>query len=349
MTSAKVFIIGKETASCRPLKEGLDGYGIETVFLRKMQELRTTAHKQTADALVFLETLQAQEWMDLGHRFPPALLLPECFPPPLPFQNLAEANIGLMPRETDGPVLAKRLFLGIELHRFQKSIADLNAENQKALLSIFEEFRHTFSGVCLQIHGLMNKLEEYPPTLLELRAVVHRLAGSLGSYGFMALSHTAKAIESAIANKASLQIQTLTHNFLEMLSWLLPPPSPPCGVPPLVLIYNPGQQNLSQYLYALQNRGLHSVWGMDWVECWKWIQTYTFSEALFHMENLPLASWPPLFEALNSSAAFAALPKRLLKQNANEAEKACAALLHCLGPNPLPATAEAFAQMLQSP
>jgi len=344
--SAKVFIVGKENAFGVHLKKLLEAYAIEAVFVQKTQ----TA-VPPAEWVVFLESTQAEEWANLPLRLPPALLLPEVFPPPLPLQQLAKANMRLMPRETDGLVLATLLLLDMELHRFSKSIVELSEENQQAMLSIFEEFRHALGEAALQLHALLMQHAAKLPskeTLPEIRAVVHRLAGSAGSYGFMALSKAAKTLEEAIENDKLPEIQTLANEFLDMLSLLLPPMA---HVPPLsktLLIYNPGQAMRSQCTHGLRSLGINALWGMDWVECWKAAQTYPLSGAVLNMDNLPVASWPQLFEALGSAPAFAALPKHLLKQHANDEERACAARLNCLGPSKPPATFEELSERVQA-
>ncbi|MCL2177892.1 MAG: Hpt domain-containing protein [Proteobacteria bacterium] len=344
----KLLIIGEKTASCSLLEKLLGEYAIETFFVRKMQELPTTLLQQTPEALLFLETSQAQKWMDSDHPLTPALLLPEAFPPPIPFKKLAETNVRLLPRETDALAVAKQLFCDIELHRFQKSIADLNAENQQPLLTIFAEFRHTLYDVRLQLHALLSQLRECPHSkeiLSKLRVIIHRLAGSSGSYGFMALSKTAKTIEDAIDKQDFLQTQNLSHAFLEMLSCFLPPPLPHSS--PLWLIYDAGQQARNPYLHWLQTLGIHAVWAADWVECWKIIQNHPLSGALLNMDKLPVESWPPLWEILNNSTTFATLPTFLLQQNPNDAQRACATRLRCLGLRPPPSTLEEAIEIFQ--
>jgi len=337
---SKIFIADKETSFGRLFKKLLDTYAIETVCVQK-----------TADALVFLESTQAEEWIGTTHRFPPALLLPEPFPPPIPLKKLADAHMRLMPRETNLHVLAKLLLLDIELHGFAKSIADLSEENQQPMLAIFEEFRLSLHPVYLQIHKLLTKLSQAlcsKETLLELRVVVHRLAGSSGSYGFMALSKAAKTLELAIESQKQPHIQTLTNEFLEMLSVLLPPTPQAPPLSKTLLFCSPAQQTRNQHHPWFQNLSVNTLWAMDWVECWKMAQTYPPDAAILDMDKLPVESWPQLFEALHTSPALAALPKHLLKPHANDAERACAAHLNCLGPSSTPSTFEELKAMLQA-
>ncbi|MCL2011336.1 MAG: Hpt domain-containing protein [Cystobacterineae bacterium] len=345
--SVTLFIVGKETTPFTPLKELLNTYAIETVFVQKTQ---TIVNKQNAEGFVFLENTQAEEWISSSHPPLPSLLLPESFPPPIPFKKLAESGMRLMPRETDGHFLAKLLFLDMELHRFPKSIASLDHKTQQSMLSIFEEFRHTLGEVHLQLNTLMAQLYKHPnaeKTRLEFRAIVHRLAGSAGSYGFMALSKIARALEHAIDKQETSKIHNLSQEFLEMLSLLLPHKTHEPPLSKTFLIYAPNQQTRNQYLHGFQSLNFNTVWGMDWAECWKLAQSYALSGAILYMDNLPLSSWPPLFEALGSSPAFAALPKHLVKHHPNEAEKTCAAQLGCQGLGTPPATFEEMAQMLQ--
>jgi HPt (histidine-containing phosphotransfer) domain-containing protein len=344
---AKVSIVGKKTTFCAPLEKLLEKHSIETAFVQKTQELIL---RPTTEFLIFLESTQATEWAKPARRLLPSLLLPESFPPPIPLKQLADANMRLMPRETDSRLLVKLLLLDMELHRFSKSISNLPEEDQQPMLSIFEEFRHALGDAHLQIHELFMQLSEHPnskETLSALRAVAHRLAGSAGSYGFVALSKAAKTLELAIENQKQSDIGNLTNEFLEMLSLLLPPKAPAPTFSKTLLVYDPGQQTRSQYLHWFRSLSVNTVWGMDWVECWKMAQTYSLSGAILNMDKLPVASWPQLFEALNTSPAFASLPKHLVKKNANEPEKACAACLNCLGPSASPATFEALAEVVR--
>jgi len=343
--SVQVSIVGKEISFYTYFKKLLERHAIETVVAEKTHTL------SSSEFVVFLESAQAQKWAQRPLRLPPSLLLPEIFPPPIPLKKLADANIRLMPRETEGSLLVTLLLLDLELHRFPKSISDLSEESQQAMLSIFEEFRHALCDAALQLHGLLMQQTAHPNsknTLSEMRALVHRLAGSAGSYGFMALSNAAKTLEEAMKNQQQPEIENLSHEFLDMLSLLLPLAA---HAPPLLktlLVYNPGQKNRSQHAHGFRNLGIHTLWAMDWVECWKMAQTRPLGGAVLNMDKLPVESWPQLFEALSSSPAFAALPKHLVKQNASEAERACAARLHCLGPSAPPSSFEEFSKMVQA-
>jgi len=349
--SVKAFIVGKETAWGTLFKRLLNTYAIEAVFVEKTEALATAASRPPAALWVFLESTHAMEWMELPRRLPPSWLLPECFPPPIPFEKLAKAPMRLMPRQTDFHLLAKWLLLDVELRRFPQSIVDLSEENQQEMLSIFEEFRQALGEAHSQIHASLMQAclnPDSPQPLAELRTLVHRLAGSGGSYGFVALSKAAKAIETAIDNKEKRNIQNLTHAFLEMLSLLLLPKPPAPSLSKTLFVLAPSQQARSQHVHWFQKLNVHALWGMDWVDCWTMPQTHPLGGALLNMDNLPLEAWPLLFEVLNSLPAFAALPKHLVKQNASEAEKACAARLGCLGPSAPPATFEAFSEMVQA-
>jgi len=310
----------------------------------------TNLGSPSADLLIFLESTQAEAWMQSARRLPPGLLLEASFPSHIPLKKLADAHMRFMPRETKGPLLAQWILHDIELHRFSKSILDLSKADQQSMLAIFEEFRHALGDAAWKIYGLFMEHTQKPhskETLLELQAVVHRLAGSAGSYGLLLVSKAAKTLEVAIENHKQPEIQTLTHEFLEMLSWFLPPT---LRAPPLsktLLIYNLGQQTRMQHMHGLRSLGIHAVWGMDWVACWEMAQTHSLDGAVLNMDDLPVESWPQLFEALGSLPAFAALPKYLVKHHANDAERACAARLNCLGPGKPPSTFEELAEIVQ--